>query len=53
MEKKELPLERWLTPRNARLALLVIGLVSLAAAFSLRNVKVDYDFEKFFPKQRS
>jgi predicted RND superfamily exporter protein len=49
MEKKELPLERWLSPQNARLALLVIGLISLAAAFSLRNVKVDYDFEKFFP----
>jgi predicted RND superfamily exporter protein len=50
MEKEPLPLERWLTPRNARLALLFVGLVSAAALFSLRNVRLDYDFEKFFPK---
>ena len=50
MEKEPLPLERWLTPRNARFALLFVGLVSAAALFSLRNVRLDYDFEKFFPK---
>ncbi|MBP7514591.1 MAG: MMPL family transporter [Flavobacteriales bacterium] len=49
MENVPLPLERHLTRRNARLALLLIGLVSLAAMFSLRDVRVDYDFEKFFP----
>ena len=50
MENGPLPLERWLTRRNSRIALLVLGLVSLAALFALRNVRVDYDFEKFFPK---
>jgi predicted RND superfamily exporter protein len=50
MENGTLPLERWLTRRNARIALLLVGLVTLAALFALRNVRVDYDFEKFFPK---
>ena len=50
MNKDPLPKEHWLTKRNARLTLLLIGLISIAALFSLRNVRVDYDFEKFFPK---
>ncbi|MBL0045245.1 MAG: MMPL family transporter [Flavobacteriales bacterium] len=50
MNKEPLPAEVWLTKRNAHFTLLLIGLVSLAALFSLRNVRVDYDFEKFFPK---
>ncbi len=49
MENAPLPLERWLTRRNARFALLALGLVTLLALFALRNVRVDYDFEKFFP----
>lgn len=49
MKQEPLPLERWLTRRNARLALLVIALVSAAASLSLRHVRFDYDFEKFFP----
>ncbi len=53
MEKGPLQFEQWLTRRNARLALLAIGLISLLALFSLRNVRVDYDFEKFFPKNDS
>lgn len=50
MENAALPLERWLTRRNARIALALVGLVTLAASFALRNVRLDYDFEKFFPK---
>ncbi|HNK85620.1 MAG TPA: hypothetical protein PKL41_10475, partial [Flavobacteriales bacterium] len=49
MKQEPLPLERWLTRRNARLALLVIALVSVAASLTLRHVRFDYDFEKFFP----
>lgn len=42
-------IERWLTPRNARIGILGAVLVSLCALVALRNVRVDYDFEKFFP----
>jgi uncharacterized protein len=49
MERTPLPLERWLTRRNARFVLFIIGALSLVAMVTLRNVKVDYDFEKFFP----
>ena len=42
-------IERLLTRRNARVLLILIAAVSLAAGFALRNVRVDYDFEKFFP----
>jgi len=49
MEPVPLQLERWLTKRNARVVLLLIGLVSAAALFTLRQVRFDYDFEKFFP----
>ena len=50
MATDSLPSERWLTPRNARLTLLALGLVTLAALFALRHVRLDYDFEKFFPQ---
>ncbi len=50
MDDRTLPLERWLTPRSSRIAIVVVVLLSLAALFSLRNVRVDYDFEQFFPK---
>ncbi len=43
-------IERWLTPRNANIVVALVGLISLSALFSLRNVRLDYDFEKFFPK---
>lgn len=48
--EKTLPLEHWLTRRNAWTVILMIALISAAALFALRNVRVDYDFEKFFPK---
>jgi len=43
-------LERLLTPRNAWITLWVLGVCSILFGFALRNVRVDYDFEKFFPK---
>ncbi|MBK7239198.1 MAG: RND family transporter [Flavobacteriales bacterium] len=38
-----------LTPRNARTALVVIAVITAIMVFALRNAKLDYDFEKFFP----
>ncbi|MBP6312266.1 MAG: RND family transporter [Flavobacteriales bacterium] len=38
-----------LTPRNARIALVVLAVISVIMVFALRNAKLDYDFEKFFP----
>ncbi len=42
-------LERLLSPRNAWLALVVLAVISLGACYALRDLRVDYDFEKFFP----
>ncbi len=49
MEARIQRLERLLTPRNARITLMVLGVVSVLFAIALRNVRLDYDFEKFFP----
>ncbi len=49
METRTARIERLLTRRNAWLTLVVLALISVGAAFALRNVRVDYDFEKFFP----
>ncbi|HEX2617901.1 MAG TPA: MMPL family transporter, partial [Flavobacteriales bacterium] len=43
-------LARWLSRRNARWVLIAIGIVSLFFAVALRNARLDYDFEKFFPR---
>jgi hypothetical protein len=43
-------IERHLTPRNARLVLALLAAITVIFAVSLRDVRVDYDFEKFFPK---
>ncbi len=43
-------LERLLTPRNAWITLSVLAVCTVLFGFALRNVRVDYDFEKFFPK---
>ncbi|MBL7952919.1 MAG: MMPL family transporter [Flavobacteriales bacterium] len=42
-------IERLLSPRNAWTVLILLAAISLLAAVSLRDVRVDYDFEKFFP----
>ena len=42
-------IERLLTRRNARLALALLVLLTVPALLALRHVRVDYDFEKFFP----
>ena len=43
-------IERWLSRRNARWALIVVAIISVASAIELRHARLDYDFEKFFPK---
>lgn len=42
-------IEALLTPRNARITLLLIGLVTVLLALPLRHVRLDHDFERFFP----
>lgn len=49
MDPKILRLERLLTLRNARITLLVLGLLTVVFGTALRNVRLDHDFEKFFP----
>lgn len=49
MDARIARLERLLTNRNAWTALALLALISVVAAVALRNVRVDYDFEKFFP----
>jgi len=42
-------IERLLTQRNARITLVVLMLCTLGFGFALRNVRMDHDFENFFP----
>mgnify|MGYP001187258760 CR=1 FL=1 len=42
-------IEKRLTPRNARLALVLLTLVSGIFAVALKDVRLDHDFENFFP----
>lgn len=42
-------IERLLTPRNARVVLLLLALLTLPALFILPRVRTDHDFEQFFP----
>lgn len=42
-------IEALLTPRNARITLLLLGLITVLLALPLRNVQLDHDFERFFP----
>jgi uncharacterized protein len=49
MEARIRSIERWLNPRNARFALVALALVTVALGFTLRNVRLDHDFERFFP----
>ncbi len=49
MDPRILRIERLLTKRNAWLALLLIGALSLLFGIALRKVTLDHDFERFFP----
>jgi len=49
MDPRILRLERLLTVRNARIVLGLLAILTVVFAVSLRNVKLDHDFEKFFP----
>ncbi|HOY29565.1 MAG TPA: MMPL family transporter, partial [Flavobacteriales bacterium] len=49
MDHRTERLERLLTRCNAWAALIILAVISLGAGFALRNMRVDYDFEKFFP----
>jgi predicted RND superfamily exporter protein len=42
-------LQRWLTRDRARWAFVVLGAITVVLGLALRNVRLDYDFEKFFP----
>lgn len=50
METRIARIERLLTRRNAWLALFLLFLVTVPAVLVLRQVRLDYDFEKFFPQ---
>jgi predicted RND superfamily exporter protein len=43
------PFMRLLTPRNATIALVLLAVITVAALAELRHVRLDHDFEKFFP----
>ncbi|MBL0126984.1 MAG: MMPL family transporter [Flavobacteriales bacterium] len=49
MENRIQRIERHLTRGRAWAMLAVIAVISVVMAVALRNVRVDYDFEKFFP----
>lgn len=42
-------LERLMTRRNARAVLSILALLTVVFGVALRNVRLDHDFEKFFP----
>lgn len=50
MEERIARIERWLTRRMAWRMLLVLAVITLPAILALRHVRLDYDFEKFFPQ---
>jgi predicted RND superfamily exporter protein len=49
MEERYARIERLLTRRNAWYTIALLALVTACFAIALRQVRVDYDFEKFFP----
>ena len=49
MERSTTRIERHLTARNARAVLVVLAGITACFLFALRDVRMDYDFEKFFP----
>jgi len=42
-------IERLLNARNARLALVALAVLSVVFALALRDLRLDHDFERFFP----
>ncbi len=42
-------IERFLTRRNAWMTLVLLSVLTVVFAGALRNVRLDHDFEKFFP----
>ena len=50
MEDRIARIERLLTRRNAWLMLAALAIITLPALFALRNLRLDHDFEKFFPQ---
>ena len=50
MEERIARIERLLTRRNAWRMFIVLALITAPAIVALRNVRLDYDFEKFFPQ---
>ncbi len=49
MDPRILRIERLLTRRNAIITLAMLGTISLVFAWSLQWVRLDHDFERFFP----
>ncbi|HRD52511.1 MAG TPA: hypothetical protein PKY96_07675, partial [Flavobacteriales bacterium] len=49
METRIRSIERWLTQRHARFALLALAVATVALGLPLRHVRLDHDFERFFP----
>jgi uncharacterized protein len=49
MDPRILRIEGLLTKRNARIVLAAIAVLTVFFAAGLRNVRLDHDFEKFFP----
>lgn len=49
METRIRSIERWLTQRHARFALMALALATVALGLPLRHVRLDHDFERFFP----
>lgn len=49
MERRIARIERLLTRRNARVVLVLLAGLSIVFGLALRNVRLDHDFERFFP----
>lgn len=50
MEERIASIERRLTRRNARFVLLALALLTIPALVAVLHVRLDHDFEKFFPQ---
>ena len=44
-------MDKLITPKTARKVLIILGLILAAATYSLKDLKLDYDFERFFPQE--